>query len=498
MNARQLLTGLGWSAAGTALNAIAQLAFLSVLARLLEPGAFGLMAMAAVALRFASYFAQLGLAQALIQKPELRPVDTSAALLMALGLGLALYVVVVLAAPLPVAYFQAPELTPVLAGFGWSLVAGSLAALPLALLRRHGRFKAAAAVDTVGYLLGFGAVGIGAAAAGWGVWSLVAATLTQQFVVFALGFAVARPRLGWPVPADAFGHHWRFGARYSLVGFLEFIWANLETLAIGRLFGKDGLGVFNRAVALSNLPIEQAVNAVSRVMFPAFSSLAQDRRRLADAFCMLFLAVGVVGAAIACGIAAAADDVVQLLLGPRWAAAAPLVAVVAVSVPPLFMYVVCGLTLDSVAALGAKLRLQAFLLILKAGVLLTAASHGLVAIAWAVVFAEVVRLSLGLRLVVRELAILPADWRSPLLASVAVGAMVFMAVSFGSMVARAQDWTLTLRLVAEIAAGALALAGSLLIVIRSVAHYPPLLRVEVLRRGHARLLVGLRLGPLRP
>ena len=114
MNAAQVVAGLGWSAGATLVNAVGQFVFLAVLARLLEPANFGLLAMAGIALRFGSFFAQLGFAQALIQKTELRPADHTAALVMALALGCTFYAVTALAAPAFATYFRAPELLAVL------------------------------------------------------------------------------------------------------------------------------------------------------------------------------------------------------------------------------------------------------------------------------------------------------------------------------------------------------------------------------------------------
>jgi O-antigen/teichoic acid export membrane protein len=497
MRAGQVFAGLGWSAIATGLNAVAQFAFLAVLARLLDAEAFGLMAMAIITLRFASFFAQLGFAQALIQKPELRAVDTSAALVMAIALGICLYAAVLLVAPWFTAYFRAPDLPSVLAGFGWSLLFATLAGLPNALLRRQGRFKAAAGIETAGFLFGYGAVGIAAAAAGWGVWSLVAATLAQQLLTAALGFAVARPALAWPVPRDAFAHLWHFGSRYSAIGFLEFLWANVETLVIGRFFPKAELGIFNRAITLTNLPVEQGVSAVNKVMFPALATLSPEPRRLGDAFCMLLLAVGVVSAALACGIAAAPGDAVALLLGPRWSAAAPVVAVIAFAVPPMFMYVICGVALDSMAALGPKLRLQAFLLLAKVALVAGAAAHGLVGIAAAVVVAEVLRLAFGLRLVMRTLGMTPGEGWAPIAASIGVGAAIYAAVGGTAAVAQSVGFTFAVRLAAEAGAGALAFVASLLFLVAAAPGYAPLGRFESVRLMHGRLLAVLHLAPVR-
>ncbi len=496
MRASQVLSGLGWSGGATAANAMAQFAFLAVLARLLDAEAFGLMAMAIICLRFASFFAQLGFAQALIQKPRLEPADTTAALVLAAGLGSAFYAAVLLAAPLFAAYFRTPELPAVLGGLGWTLIVGTIAGLPHALLRREGRFKAAAGIETAAYVLGYGGVGIAAAAAGWGVWSLIAATLAHQGLMGVLGFALARPTFAWPVPRAAYAGLWRFGSRYSAIGFLEFVWANVETLIIGRAFGKAELGIFNRAITLTNLPVEQAVSAVNKVMFPAFASLAADSRRLGDAFCMFLLAVGIASAALACGTAGAAADVVALLLGARWAAASPVVAMIAFAVPPMFMYVVCGITLDSVAALGPKLRLQAVLLFAKLALVAVAASQGLVAVAGAVVVAEAIRLAFGLRLVGRTLGMEPAACWTPVAASAAVGAAVYAAVASAAALSQAAAWPLAARFAAEAGAGTLALLAALLLLVVCMPGYAPIARFESVRGWHRRLRVALHLPPV--
>ncbi|MBC7731498.1 MAG: oligosaccharide flippase family protein, partial [Bacteriovorax sp.] len=230
MNAQQILSGLGWSAMATLVSAACQFVFMAVLARLLDPAAFGLMAMAGIALRFAGFFAQMGFAQAIIQRQKITAEDTTAALLMALGVGALLYAAMVLAAPLFGEGFRAPELPLLITVLGLSLLLGSLGSLPIALLRRQARFKRVNAIEVFSFIVGYGAVGIVCASRGLGVWSLVAATLSQQALVIAAGFLAVRYPLAWPVPRAAFMQLWGYGSRYSLIGFLEFLSANVETL----------------------------------------------------------------------------------------------------------------------------------------------------------------------------------------------------------------------------------------------------------------------------
>jgi len=494
MNARQIFSGLGWSALATLITVASQFVFMAVLARLLEPAVFGLMAMAVIALRFASFFSQMGLAQAIIQRTELEPEDTTAALVMALVIGTGLYVGMLLAAPLFAAGFRSPELKPLIGVLGLSLLLSVVGGLPIAMLRRQARFKRASALEVTSYIVGYGAVGIACAAQGLGVWSLVAATLSQQTLTIVLGFAATHYPLTWPLRRSAFARLWTYGSRHSLIGFLEFLSANVDSMFIGRVFGKVDLGLFNRAITLTNLPVEHGVNAVNKVLFPALSGMQHDRHRMADGFQMLLLGVGLLSTGLACGIAAAAPDIVALLLGSRWTEAAPIVAIVAFAVPPMFLYVACGVTLDSLAALGPKLRLQSLVLILKIALVVALASQGLQGIAVAVVLAEMVRLALGVQLVAKLLGISSAGiWRQLGLVAVLGGAM-WLAVSGAYSAGQASGWSLPARVILEALAGALVMSSGLLALVLAFPAYAPLQRFDSVRRWHGQILRALR-GP---
>ncbi len=491
MNAQQILSGLGWSTFATVVSAACQLVFMAVLARLLDPVAFGLMAMAGIALRFAGYFSQLGFAQALIQRAVLDARDTTAALLMALGLGVLLYLAMLLASPVFAASFRAPELVALIAVLGLSLVLAPVGSLPLALLRRQARFKRVNAIEVVAYVAGFGGVGVACAALGLGVWSLVAATLSQQALVLALGFAALRYPLAWPVPRSAYARLWSFGSRYSLIGFVEFLGCNVDTMVVGRAFGKSELGLFNRASTLTSLPVEFGVSAVNKVLFPALAGMQHDRMRLADGFQMLLLGIGLFSSALACGIAAGAPDVVALLLGPKWAGIVPLVGVIAFAVPSTFAFVACGVTLDSLAALGPKLKLQSAMLLVKLALVLALARWGLLGVASAVVVAEMLRIVLGLWLLGRLLEIPIARLARLLLLFIATGLAVWSAVAAMLMATTAAGLPLVGRVLLETLAGGAGLGGVLLLLALRWPDYAPLQRFETVRRWQVRALAAL-------
>ena len=481
MRSRQVIIGLGWTATATLLNLIAQFTLIAILARKLEPAAFGMLAMASVATRFASYFAQMGGAQTLIQATQITPGMTTAGLFVALAVSTALYAVLAMVAPLFGLYFHVPELVPVLWVFGASLPITALGALPLALLRRQARFRATSTIEVLGYVFGYGLTGVTLASLGYGYWSLVWAVLIQQIVVLTLAYGVGHYPLVWPVPRLDWDRVINLGSRYSIVGFLEFLWSNMEAFVIGRLLGQSGLGLFNRAQLLCNLPVEQAVNTTSKVLFPALSAMHRGPGRLGDGFFVMLLATGIASAALSSGISAAAPDLVAALLGPQWVSAVPLVQLLAASVAAMFVYVVCGITLDSMAALEPKLRLQSALLAAKLLVLLSLASWGLTGVAVAIVVCEFLRAGLGLRLLVRLLKLEPRSVWAVLGVMLAVGGGVYAAVWGARITSGEAGFALVERLFCQVAAGTLALALLLCAFLRHWAKFLPLHRFETVR-----------------
>jgi lipopolysaccharide exporter len=382
---------MGWGLASLVINVVAQLGFTAVMARLLDPAAFGLMAMAIIVMRLFAYASQAGLAAALVQRQDLRREHVEAALGLTLAFGLLTSATMLLAAPLLSTFFADPALTDVMRGLAPNLLLAALGALPLALLRRRLRFKAIAMIETAAYIVGYGAVGVLLARAGAGVWALVGATLAQSLLAWGLAYALERhslrPRLSRE-GRELLG----YGGSFSLVGLLEFLSANLPGAAIGRLLGAPALGVFSRAWLLTNLPVEKATGVVARVLFPLLSQMQGDRPRLGALFLLSLSAVGLMGAAVTLSIAAVAEPLVAVLLGRQWAAAVPVVEVLSLSVPFIFMSTLAGTVCDASALLGLKMRIQLATLLLIATLMLAWRQHGLVGVAWALVAGEVLRL----------------------------------------------------------------------------------------------------------
>ena len=310
--------GLQWTYVGSGVGAVLQLAMAAVLARLLTPASFGLVALAVVFLRFIEYFARAGVTQALVQKQTLSRDDMRAGFTLSAGVSIVFAVITVVAAPLAGTVAQDPELVPVLRWLSLGIVIQGLAAPAVARLRRELRFKQLALIGIGSYLIGYAGVGLAMALTGFGVYALVGAMLAQALTRALATYAIVRHPLLPTTQRKAYRSILGFGARVSVVSFLEFLRSNLDTLAVGRFAGSTSLGLYNRANMLADLPAYHLSTGLGQVLFPSFSAIQLDHRRLRSAYVS---AVGMSAAIILplnAGMAVAAREIVLVLLGPQW------------------------------------------------------------------------------------------------------------------------------------------------------------------------------------
>jgi len=358
------------------------------LARLLDPAAFGLMAMTTVVLRFATYFAQMGVGQALVQLPELSSDHVGAAFWASLGLGGVFFLVTWILAPLAASAFAEQRLVPLVRAAAASFVLAGFGITATSLLRRNIRFKQLALVEVGSLAVGSGIVGISCAYHGLGVWSLVAGFLVRSLVASLLAYALSPHTLSLPRNPSAFRSLYSLGSRYSLITFLEFLAANLDTMIIGRLAGNTTLGLYNRAHRLAYLPVEFAVTSVTKVVFPVFSRLQAQREKFQTAYLSTLMTVGVFSSVVSLSMAPAAEEIVTVLLGPQWTQSTPILRMLVLAVPLTFMAGVSSLVLDASAALNIRLAIQSVLVVCTGAFLLLLRSHGAVGFAAAVVFSQ--------------------------------------------------------------------------------------------------------------
>jgi O-antigen/teichoic acid export membrane protein len=454
-------SGLRWSYLGYGALMVANLAYTATISRLLDPVAFGLMALAQLVVLFAQLFVRMGLASALVQRPRLSDDDVRAATTAGIVVGGACFGLVWVLAPAFTALFRAAELTPVLRVLGISFLFEGVSMVGLGLLRRQLRFRELSIITVGTYVLGYLVVGIGLALLGAGVWSLVVGSLvsasSQVVWQYALLRHPVRPVLRWQPYREICG----YGMRLSGAHLLDYAGSSLDTFTVGRFAGTAVVGQYSRGYFLAVQPLRvYLTQALTNVLFPHLSRIQEDAARLRRA-CLSMLALSAVVLFPVCaGMAVAAQELVRVVLGPQWGLAATLVPWFALAGGCGVISALAQTVAEARNELNRSLAVQAAYVVVLGALLVVALgqrAQGVWVVAAAVAAAEILRLVgyLGLmrRTVGLTMAQLWAAWAPALLAS--LGVALAVAAVRDVLVGRVPA---LLALTAEVAAGALALA----------------------------------------
>jgi lipopolysaccharide exporter len=382
------MRGLSWSYGGVLLNVVLQLGLGAVMARLVAPSAFGVLAMSTLAMRFAQYFAQMGVGSAVVQRKGLTDDHIRAAFWLSTGLGLVVWATLSAIGPVLARFFREPSLVQIVPVIALTFIFGGISTTALATLRRAMHFRDVAMIDVASFLASYGLVGLTLAYRGYGVWSLVAATVTQSFLAGA-GYLVRGRHPILPFPArESFDPILHFGSRVSLASLLEYLNANLDTIGVGRLLGPGPLGYYSRALSLSNLPTYNLQVSLSRVLLPAFAQQQESKPKLKEAYLAGFMMLGMLVIPVGWGVGAASIEVTSILLGPAWLPVIPLLAITSLAAPLTALTNISEVMCEATGALGFKLRVRSIQLPVLAAALYLASRWGTVGFAVVFVVSE--------------------------------------------------------------------------------------------------------------
>jgi lipopolysaccharide exporter len=362
------LHGIKWSTTATIINLVLQVGYTAVMARLLSPVEFGLVAMAHVFLRFGGYFANMGMSQALIQKADLTENDIRAAFTSSVILGFLFFGILYLAAPLSADLFNNRDIIPIVKVLSVSFIFSSLSTTSGSLLRRQLKFRQYSIVQISTFTIQ-AVVGIVLAYMGFGVWSLVYTSLLNTILISILSYLLVRHSLkllfDWKIYKPLFA----FGSKISIISFLEFLSISVDTMLIGRFLGAVLLGIYNRANLIVQLPLYQLNTSISRVLFPAFSSIQKDIDKLRRVYLSSSSVIAFLFLSICAGAAISAENIVLVVLGEDWKEAVPVLKILAILVPFKLLSHYGGIVCDSTANLNIKLALESVYIVVLVSIL---------------------------------------------------------------------------------------------------------------------------------
>ncbi len=397
---RAVRSGLAWSTVARGVQLVAQFAGTAILARLLTPGDFGLVNMAAIFLNVANALADFGVRAYVLHRRDLDDAQVESAKLVSWGLGLSIFLLACLAA-FPMAWFyREPRLAPILVVQAVVYVIVNAGTVHGAMLARRLSFHKLAQAEiasSVAYVVASTALAL----SGAGYWSMVVGRVIGSLAALLVVSAGLRGILPRRTAAGEAGHSrriLRFGGIVAGTGVLTQLDENFDNIVVGRFMGAGSLGLYAVAYNLAALPQKYLAFMIAGIANPVVAG-APDAAALGGVLRRYVRYQVLVPAAIAVGIGLMAPEVVAVLLGSRWPAAAPLVRIMSFSTAMLAIATVVG---GSLVSRGHARELFAFhvvkLAVTIAGVAIGSA-YGLAGIAYGFLGAVAITLVLGLKFV---------------------------------------------------------------------------------------------------
>lgn len=316
------IRGVFWSAIERLGPQAVQLIVSIVMARLLLPEQFGLVGMLTIFFALGQVLLTSGFGPALIQKQDATEVHFCSVFYLNILLGLAAAGILCLAAPWIARFYSQPLLTSLTRVLSLNFVINAFGLIQVTLMRKSLDFKTQTKVSLLASL-GSGAVGVSVALLGFGVWGLVAQSLSLTLfsTVLLWVFSAWRPMAIFSLAA--LRELFQFGSRLLASGVLETVVANLSTVVIGKLFSPADLGYYTRANLLQQLPSQTLGEIVRRVAFPVFSQIQDDRPRVSSGFRKALGAVALINFPLMTGLMVCARPLVLTLLTEKWSSAIP-------------------------------------------------------------------------------------------------------------------------------------------------------------------------------
>jgi O-antigen/teichoic acid export membrane protein len=371
-----------WSALDVAMRQGAQFLVTIVLARILTPEDFGMVAMLALFTGMAAIFIDAGFSAALIQRQTVSRTDESTVFFFNLAMGTVTALLLCAGADMISAFFNQQALQYLTYAMAFNIFLSAFGSIHSALLNKAMDFRTLTKVGGVSSALS-GLVAIFMAVQGYGVWSLAGQAITASMLTVMLLWRWHPWRPDWAFSTKSLRSLFRFGGYEMAATLTDVLSNNLYLILIGKIYSVREAGLYDRAQRTQQLPVTLMMSVINRVAFSAYSSVAMEKERLARGLRQAQALTMFLNLPLLVGVILLAEPLVQTLFGSQWGACVPVLQVLGLSGLLWPMHV---LNLNVLRAQGRAdlfFRITLFKKVFAIGLTVVAAFYGVMAVAWA-------------------------------------------------------------------------------------------------------------------
>lgn len=293
-----------------------------ILARLLLPSEFGLIAMIGIFMSIGATLMNAGLGTSLIRTDNPTQEDYSTVFFFNLGGSILMYLLIFLVAPFIAAFYQQEILIEIIRWYGIIFIINAFAMVQTTRLTKLLDFKTQMQISIPATIFS-GVIGITLAYLGYGVWSLVVMAIAQAFASAFQLWVFTQWKPAWVFSKQKFQYHFKYGYKLTLSGLLDTLFVNAYVIIIGKFFAPAQVGFFNRADTLKQLPVSNIGAILNKVTFPLFAEIKDDDVRLKSVYKKIMQVVVFIVAPILLVMAALAEPLFRFLFTEKWLPAVP-------------------------------------------------------------------------------------------------------------------------------------------------------------------------------
>ena len=375
-----------------------------ILARLLEPSDFGLIAIIMVIVSLASIFSDIGLGGSLIQRRKLHQVHYSSVFFFNISIGLLLTLAAFLSAEWIANFYNNEQLVSVVQATSFLFVISAFHAVQTVILKKELKYDVLTKVNLTASI-GSGVIGVALAIWGAGVWSLVAQLISREIIVNLVIWS----KTSW-IPKAAFSlkalkQLWSYGMNMFLAEMLDTIYEKADYMIIGKLFAPATLGFFHQAKQLNQFVIEYSAGSLMSVLFPVLSKIQNDLPKFQRVIIKSTGIISFVTFLLLGGLYLVADEVIIILLGEKWVSSVFYFKIILLSG---FAYPISALMVNVLSSRGKSkdfLRLEIYKKIIQTVNFYILYAFGIQAFLYSIVISSLLGTSLNIYFATREINI---------------------------------------------------------------------------------------------
>lgn len=324
-------SGIFYTALSKYSNVVISILITAVLARLLTPTEFGIVAIVMVFISFFQLLSDFGIGPAIIQNRELSKKDIQSIFTFSILFGAALASLFFIAAPFISCFYHEPEIEPIAKLLSLAILFFSCNVVPQALNYKKLLFKQVGMISVVVQIT-TGSIAIFFAFKGYSYYALVIKSICDGLFILIGNYILSPVVIGWKIRISSITKIGRFASFQFLFNFINYFSRNADNLLIGKYFNTSALGFYDKAYKLMLMPVQNLTHVITPVLQPILTEFQDDKQRMFNAYLRVVKLLATIGFPLSVFLFFASPEIIKILFGSQWIASIPIFKILALTI----------------------------------------------------------------------------------------------------------------------------------------------------------------------